>query len=127
MPGSKYNSTSDNNMQRTVSKWISDYSDGWIKVYRLKDSALASRVARYADTHYYSTTGSATKNIHIPYGLTQHLYQFSPSYCSKLVYNAYYYGSGSAPVVYERTGYVLPYGLIDTFTGNYYPTLVHQY
>lgn len=89
MPGGK--NTSDNNRQSTMSDWIKQYSvpGKWIKVYRLKDSNLASQVAKYADTHYYSSNGTATKNIHIDYELTPHLYVTSPSYCSKLVYDAY--------------------------------------
>ena len=128
MPGGK--NSSDNNRQSTMSDWINQYSvpGKWIKVYRLRDSNLASQVAKYADTHYYSSNGSATKNIHIDYGLNPHLYETSPSYCSKLVYDAYYFGSGSIDVMIPSPSvYVLPFGLIDTFEPSYKPSLVKTY
>ncbi|MED4800761.1 hypothetical protein ACQGRJ_18260 [Bacillus atrophaeus] len=126
MPG--YGNKNDNNRQLTVSQWVSKYNKGWIKVYRLKNSSLAAKVAKYADRHYWSTKGAATKNIHIAYKLTPHLYSVSPSYCSKLVYDAYWYGSGSASVLVKRSGYVMPYNLINNdFTSKYKPSLVHRY
>lgn len=125
MPG--YGNKKDNNRQLTVSQWLSKYSNGWIKVYRLKNSSIASKVAKYADRHYYSSTGSAKKNIHIAYGLTRRLYKFSPSYCSKLVYDAYWFGSGSARVLNGASGYVLPFTLLDYFWHDYRPSKVHTY
>ncbi|KIN30881.1 hypothetical protein [Bacillus subtilis] len=125
MPG--YGNKSDNNRQLTVSQWLSKYNHGWIKVYRLKDSSMAAKVARYADRNFYSSNGSSTKNIHIAYKIDRHLYQKSPSYCSKLVYDAYYYGSGSASVVRAQHGYVMPYDLPGVFTAKYRPSMVHQY
>ncbi|WP_369878239.1 hypothetical protein JNUCC21_14455 [Bacillus sp. JNUCC-21] len=126
MPG--YGNKSDNNRQLTVSQWVSKYNNGWIKVYRLKNSSLAAQVGKYADRHYWSTTGSSKKNIHIPYKLTPHLYSVSPSYCSKLVYDAYWFGSGSASVLVKRSGYVMPFNLINNdFTSKYRPSLVHRY
>lgn len=124
MPGG-----SAGNRQLTTSKWVDKYSDNgkWIKVYRLDNQTLARQVASYADTHYYSTTGSSTQNVFLDYGLTPHLYSFNPTYCSKLVFDAYYYGSGSKPVMKAPSGYVLPYGLISEFTSAYKQTLVHTY
>lgn len=128
MPGVKRGaSPENNNRQLTVSQWLSKYSDGWIKVYRIKDSSLAAQVARYADTHYYSSKGTTTKDIHIKYGLTPHLYSLTPSYCSKLVYDAYYYGSGSKSVMKKHSGYVFPYDLITFFNRSYKPSKVHTY
>ena len=51
------------------------------------------------------------KNIHIPYGIDSHRYQKSPSYCSKIVWQAYYYGSGDAKVVIPGSGIISPYAL----------------
>ncbi|MCM3224234.1 hypothetical protein [Terribacillus saccharophilus] len=126
MPG--YGDKSDNNRQLTVSQWLSKYkSKGWIKVYRIKDSKLAAQVARYADTHYWSTKGAATKNIHIAYKITPHLYTKSPSYCSKLVFDAYWYGTGSKKVMGASKGFVPPYGLISQFNPGWGPSKVHTY
>lgn len=127
MPGPKYKPKSDNNRQLTVSQWVDTYDSGWIKVYRIKDSKLAAKVASYADTHYYSSKGTAKKDIHIAYALTPHLYSKSPSYCSKLVYDAYYYGSGSLKVIKPYSGYVFPYEIHRQFYSNYKPSKVHTY
>ncbi|SNZ14222.1 hypothetical protein SAMN05421503_2273 [Terribacillus aidingensis] len=128
MPGVKRGkSKKNNNRQLTVSQWLSKYDNGWIKVYRIKDKALAAQVAKYADRHYYSSKGTATKDIHIDYGLTPHLYSLTPSYCSKLVYDAYYYGSGSKNVMKKHTGYVFPYDLVTFFNRSYKPSKVHTY
>lgn len=65
------------NQQLSTSNWMQKYtaSGKWIKVYRLKDQTLARDVARYADRNFYSTTGSATKNVYLDYGIDTHLYQ----------------------------------------------------
>lgn len=114
-----------NNRQSTASEWFNDYKSGWIHVYRLKNRSLASQVGRYADRHYYSTNGSATKNVHIDYDFSPSLYNMKTAYCSKLVYCAYWYGSGSLNVMQPRSGYVLPRQLISCFTGLYPPNKVN--
>lgn len=48
----------------------------------------------------------------------------NPTYCSKLVFQALYFGSGSRNVMQAVSGIVTPYGLIDTFTSAYRPSLV---
>ncbi|MBC8632860.1 hypothetical protein H8697_14370 [[Eubacterium] tenue] len=122
MPGPRNGrSLKDNNRQSTASEWFNDYKSGWIHVYRIKNRSLAKQVGRYADRHYYSTNGSATKNVHIDYDFSPHLYDMRSAYCSKLVYCAYWYGSGSLPVMQKRSGYIHPYKLIDCFTSSYKP------
>ncbi|EOV9529234.1 hypothetical protein ACRS6Y_20420 [Bacillus cytotoxicus] len=124
MPGA-----GEENEQLTTSKWMNRYTESgkWIKVYRLKDQNLARDVARYADRNFYSTTGSATKNIHLSYSINLRLYEKNPTYCSKLVFQALYYGSGSRNVMKAVSGIVTPYGLIDTFNAAYKPPLVKTY
>lgn len=107
----------------THQKWIDDYSKkGWVKVYRIKDSTLARDAARWADYNYYSSTGSTVQNIRPTYGITLHLYDTNPTYCSKIVYQAYWYGTGSTSVMQAKTGIVTPYGLIECFNPTYKPT-----
>lgn len=117
------------NRQSVTADWINEYSKPgyWIQVYRLKNSTLANKIAVYADTHYYSTTGTATQDVFLDYALTPHLYEINPTYCSKLVYDALWYGSGSTPLMQAYTGYVLPYSLISTFNSSYTPPLVKTY
>ncbi|MEG1150440.1 MAG: hypothetical protein RSE17_04060 [Bacilli bacterium] len=123
MPG--YGDLNDNNRQSSASTWLNYYKKGWIKIYRLKNRDLARQVGRYADRHYYSTNESATKNVHIPYRLSSHLYDMSTAYCSKLVYCAYWYGSGNLSVLKRTSGYVTPKGLIDYFTSAYTPSHIN--
>lgn len=119
----------EGNRQSRATDWLNEYSQNgrWIKVYRVKDQTLARQVASYADRNFYSSTGSATRNIKLDYNLSPHLYSKNPTYCSKLVFQAYYYGSGSKPVMKSPSGYVLPYGLVDTFNDSYKPSLVKQF
>ncbi|CEK36584.1 hypothetical protein UMC2PCS14_00081 (plasmid) [[Clostridium] sordellii] len=126
MPGGRngrpYN---DNNRQSTASAWFNDYRNGWIRVFRIKNRSLAKQVGRYADRHYYSTNGSATKNVHIDYDMNADLYDMRKAYCSKLVYCAYWYGSGSLPVMRKKSGFIDPYGLLPCFTPAYAPGRVN--
>lgn len=118
------------NRQITTADWIKNYtkSGKMIQVFRIKNQpGLASAVAKYADTHYYSTNGTAAKDVHLTYGIDNHLYRVNPTYCSKLVFDAYWYGSGSQPVMQAVSGIVAPYYLIGTFTDLYRPSLVKTY
>lgn len=113
--------------QPTPQKWINEYiNKGWVTVYRMKDSGLAASAARWADTHYYSTVGGS-QNIYPTYDITLDLYSTNPTYCSKIVYQAYWYGTGSAPVMYAMSGLVTPYSLIGCFKANYIPNLIATY
>lgn len=84
---------------------------------------LANNAARWADRNYYSSTGSATRNIKPKYKITHKLYSKNPTYCSKIVFQAYWYGTGSAPVMKEANGFVAPYALIGFFNNAYKPKL----
>lgn len=128
MPGLNVGDKNSNNRQLTWAKWKKTYNKGWIKVYRMKNTKMATQVARYADRNYYSSTGSATKNIKIPYGIDSHRYQKRPNYCSKLVWQAYYYGSGNAKVVVPNSGIISPYALPTTsFYKEYGVSLIQKY
>ncbi|MEG2848366.1 MAG: hypothetical protein RR904_06335 [Bacilli bacterium] len=126
MPGARNGrSKIDNNRQLRASEWFNDYNDGWIHVYRIKNRSLARQVGRYADRHYYSTNGSAHKNVHINYKMSPNLYDMSTAYCSKLVFCSYWYGSGSLPVMRKMTGFVSPYALDNCFTPQYAPSQIN--
>ncbi|MCD2207267.1 hypothetical protein [Listeria booriae] len=129
MPGEKWNPQNNNNRQLTVASWLNTYkrSGKWVKVYRMNNQTIAKQVAKYADRNYFSTTGSAVKNIKIPYKITADLFSKTPSYCSKLVYQAYYYGSGSLPVLIKTYGIVTPYNIIGYFHLNYRPLLMKTF
>ncbi|WP_240338603.1 hypothetical protein [Lactococcus lactis] len=71
----------DNNRQLPKRQWITEHIKEWTSVYRIRNTGLARQVAQYADTHYYSTTGSITKNIHIDYRITTDIKGVNPNYC----------------------------------------------
>lgn len=104
--------------------WINQYiNEGWVKVYRMKDSRLAASAARWADTHYYSTVGGS-QNIYPTYDITLDLYSTDSTYCSKIVFQACWYGTGSSPVMRPMTSFVEPYALINCFNTAYTPSLI---
>uniref|UniRef100_UPI003242C35B hypothetical protein n=1 Tax=Lactococcus sp. TaxID=44273 RepID=UPI003242C35B len=119
---------SDNNRQLPKRQWITNHIKEWTSVYRIRNTGLARQVARYADTHFYNTYGGATKNIHINYLVRSNLKVTNPNYCSKLVWQAYYFGSGNLPVMYGISDSVVaPTGLPALFTPAYAPYQVGRY
>jgi len=114
--------------QLTAQQFVDRYrKKGWVKVYRIKDKFLANDAARWADRNYYSSTGSATQNIKPTYKITHELYSKNPTYCSKIVFQAYWYGTGSAPVMKAASGFMPPYALIECFNTAYKPRLAKTY
>lgn len=122
MPGSGRTSR-----QMSSQAWVNEYKGkGWVRGYRTS-SGIADNAARWADRNYFSTNGTANQNIFPSYSITTQLYSKNPSYCSKLVFQAYCFGTGSVPVMKNSSGIVTPYGLMDRFNANYRPSLIHIY
>ncbi|KXY26787.1 hypothetical protein [Bacillus sp. FSL K6-0067] len=112
--------------QMSMQKWIDTYrKDGWVKVYRLGNSNLAAQAASWADRTFYSSTGSSVQDKKIPYFINHYLYSINPTYCSKLVFQSFYFGTGSAAVMKKKSGFLPPFSLIDAFEMK--PTLVKTY
>ncbi|MBY0755437.1 hypothetical protein K5V21_08200 [Clostridium sardiniense] len=107
-------------------RWI----DKWIQIWRIPDRNMANKCANYADRTFWNSTGGYRKNIHIDYRITSKLTTKNPSYCSKLVFQSYYWGSGSAPVIKPNMvnlTSILPNALPNVFTGKYAPYKVGTY
>ncbi|MCO7125632.1 hypothetical protein NIE88_07600 [Sporolactobacillus shoreicorticis] len=117
----------NNNRHISIKKWLSQYSKGkeYVKVYRIKSKSLANKVGTYAYHRFWAGKYSSGKHVHITYSLTPHLYSLSPSYCSKLVFQAYYYGSGKEKVVVPERGIVTPYGMVNKNTPH--PVIYKKY
>lgn len=124
--------------QSTLASWIQEYTasprNGTVWVYRVpsKYDYVAQAAGTWADRHYYSTTGSATQNIFPAYSVTLALHSTDPTYCSKIIYQAYYEGSGSLPFMIPKLPYdlVAPYSLTApqmVFQAEYLPTLVKTF
>ncbi|EAD4096432.1 hypothetical protein C5754_15065 [Listeria monocytogenes] len=114
--------------QKTTQWWMENYNkDGWIKVYRLKDSSVANAAASWADKNYYSTNGTSKQNIFPKYGMTGSRYSKNPTYCSKIVLQAYYFGTGNKPVVQVFPSLVTVYDLPNYFSKAYKPQQVKYF
>lgn len=69
----------------SLSKWNSTYTtEGWTKIYRHSDSDIADQAGQWASDTY---KGSSAK-----YVISMDLSTTDETYCSKLVWQAYYYG-----------------------------------
>ncbi|MBC2137502.1 hypothetical protein HCA93_14500 [Listeria innocua] len=114
--------------QKTTKWWMENYDkDGWVKVYRLKDSSVANAAATWADKNYYSTKGTSKQDIFPKYGLTGSRYAKNPTYCSKIVLQAFYFGTGSKPVVQVFPSLVTVYDLPNYFSKAYKPQQVKYF
>lgn len=91
----------------TLTKWHQDYTDhGWTKVYRHEDKAVASDAAKWAKDTY---EGSSAK-----YKIDMRLDTTDETYCSKIVWQAYYYGPDKRNANGPTIGVRMPYDLPDT-------------
>ncbi|EHK4067248.1 hypothetical protein JMY23_002371 [Listeria monocytogenes] len=114
--------------QLRTSVWMDSYDKyGWVKVYRLKDSSVANAAAVWADKNYYSTKGTSKQDIFPKYGLTGSRYAKNPTYCSKIVLQAFYFGTGSKPVVQVFPSLVTVYELPNYFSKAYKPQQVKYF
>lgn len=97
---------------KTISftKWHSDYTNkdrtSWTKVYRHNSSMVANAAANWAVNTY---SGSNAE-----YKITGNLASTDVTYCSKIVWQAYYYGPVPSEANGPTLGYRLPYDLPDT-------------
>lgn len=70
--------------------WMADYPN--TEVFREPYRTIANEAASWALNNYWITNSNATYNI------TTAIYSTNPTYCSKLTWQAYYFGTGSAYV-----------------------------
>lgn len=83
------------------------HNGGYVKVYRMKNLSKAREAGLWAKNTY--------KNSDAKYKITMDLSSVEETYCSKLVWQAYYYGVGknivSEPMQNVEYGLRLPYSL----------------
>ncbi|XP_075972647.1 putative 30.3 kDa protein [Anticarsia gemmatalis] len=101
MPGGAgwANGIKSNNRQVSKHKWFDEHASDWTTVYRCPDRGVANQAASWADRNYYNPSGGSKKTIHITYRITPDIWKKNPSYCSKLVIHAYYFGTGKKKVI----------------------------
>lgn len=95
----------------SLSSWHEEYTnktaESWTKVYRHSNASIANEAAQWADENYSGSSAS--------YFIDYDLESTSTTYCSKIVWQAYFFGANSA--TYLDFGLVLPYQL---------PGLIHN-
>jgi uncharacterized protein YycO len=96
---------------KTVSldDWLKTYNEiGWTKIYRHSDPHVAQAAAKWTETTYKDNADS------VEYVITTDLASTNQSYCSKLVWQAYYFGPDTPCANGELLGVKLPYALHTT-------------
>ncbi|MFD2389753.1 hypothetical protein [Enterococcus gallinarum] len=73
--------------------------DSYLQIWRVPNKGMAEKCATYADHTFWNSSGGYKKNRHIDYLLRSSTLTTNPNYCSKMVFQAYWYGSGKAPVI----------------------------
>ncbi|WP_232057781.1 hypothetical protein [Listeria sp. PSOL-1] len=96
----------------------------YIQLWRVPDKNMAIRCANYADSTFWNSSHGYKKNRYIDYRISSATTTRNPNYCSKLVFQSFYYGSGSANVIepaFAGLSFVSPAGIPNTFTEKYMP------
>ncbi|EAD5122184.1 hypothetical protein HWQ72_001060 [Listeria monocytogenes] len=128
MPGYKDGNYTkeDNNRQLQKGDWFNKYQSAWTTIYRVKTSQqVRNDIADWADWRYWSSSHGLTKNRHVTYSLDPRIKNnYDRAFCSKLVWQALYYGSGDVPLVIPRPAIfpMFPYMLPGEMNTNYTPT-----
>lgn len=101
-----------------LSQWMASYPD--TKIYHENNRTIANEAANWENSHYYLSNKDAG------YSVNTSISSYDPTYCSKMVFQAYYYGTGSAKVEYIPPSHIIPpYLLISYFYSSYKPVRVY--
>lgn len=130
----------DNNHQFNKNTWINGGEEqgvssdkhikNWVQIWRIPDKNMANKCATYADHTFWNSSGGYTKNRHYDYFIGPNTLSMNPTYCSKLVFHAFWYGSGSAPVMQNYASgltFIAPNALPNIFTKSYKPYKIGTY
>lgn len=98
----------------SLSSWHSQYtnkaSDSWTKVYRHSSTTTAAKAGSWANTTYGVDSEAS-------YVINFDLTSTDKTYCSKIVWQAYYYGPTTAVATGSTIGVVTPYDLPNRING----------
>ncbi|XP_026326627.1 uncharacterized protein LOC113235215 isoform X2 [Hyposmocoma kahamanoa] len=82
-----------NNLRVTIEHFFSLHLKDWIYIYRCSNSTDANSAAVWAHHSYYNPKGLYVQTENISYEINSDFMSTNPSYNSKLVLQAYYFGS----------------------------------
>ncbi|MFR6909157.1 YiiX/YebB-like N1pC/P60 family cysteine hydrolase [Streptococcus pneumoniae] len=83
----------------------------WLKIYRSKNSKAGAKAASWAKKNY---VGKKYK-----YGINMKLKSKNPTYCSKIIYQAYKYGASKKSIYDPGSHIIAPYALPNIFSKSY--------
>lgn len=133
---------SNNNNQFSKQNWIfgsknpeqgvipKRHISSWVQLWRVPDKNIANKAASYADKTFWNSKHKYKKNKYIDYRMTSYPSTKNPNYCSKMVMQAYYWGSGNAAVISSSAmglTFITPAALPNLFEGKYRPHKVGTY
>lgn len=96
-----------NPSKMTLSEWNAEYTqedeNSWTEIYRPSDSTVGAKAAKWAKDTYEGSNAV--------YRISTDPTTTYETYCSKLVWQAYYYGANNAMAI--TFGYIMPESLPD--------------
>lgn len=119
------NSLESNNRIISVEDWCNIRSKDTIALYRCPDREAAYSAADWAYRNYYNNTDGQAKTVHVNYNITPDIFSTNQSYGSKLVLQAYYFGTGTKSIinpfkiVHPFNLVVVPNNIPDYFNSQY--------
>lgn len=96
----------------SLSSWLSKYNDGHTWIHRVPGSTVRAQATSWAVKHYWNPSGSIydSRTISTSYFISDYTFKTNPSYCSKIIWQGYYYGTGSTYVIANgRDNIIYPY------------------
>lgn len=91
--------------QITIDAWYSKYTS--TKIVRDDNVTTASNAANWAYNHFVNGAGKS-----VPYDVATTLTSLDKTYCSKLVWSAYYHGANKS-IVGQGPGFIAPYDFVN--------------
>ena len=116
----------NNNRQYATRTWINNHIKNWTEIWRPRQG-VGSSAANYADYKFWSSTHGLKKNRHITYGLGAGPRTTDPNYCSKMVWQSFWFGTGSKNVATGTPAFITPNALPTYFYKSYAPYKVGSY
>lgn len=117
---------SDNNKQYTTRAWIKAHIKQWTQIWRPR-KGIGKEAATFADYKFWSSSHAFKKNRHITYRLTAGPTVPNPNYCSKMVWQSFWFGTGSKKVATGTSFFIAPSDLPNYFYAAYKPYKVGRY
>lgn len=114
-----------NNRIISIEDWYNTRSNDMVALYRCPDREAANSAADWAYRNYYNNTGGHAKTVHVNYNITPDIFSTNPSYCSKLVLQAYYFGTGTKSIInlfkiiHPLNLVIVPNNIPDYFNSQY--------